>query len=202
MNNFYVYLWIDPKTNIERYVGKGSSRRVLDHWYTNTRLGYMLRKRKREGYDPQPIIIKSNLDEMTALALERVWIQIYGRLDLKKGTLFNLTDGGDGASGAIPYERTDEIKKLISEKNKGKTPHNKGKPSPIKGIPNPKKSHPAWNKGVPTPNKNKGKPSGKKGIPKPQPDVQCPYCEVQGRNQIMKRWHFDKCKNKQGTEVP
>lgn len=26
--------------------------------------------------------------------------------------------------------------------------------------------------------------------------VQCPYCEKQGATQIMKRWHFEKCKNK------
>lgn len=28
------------------------------------------------------------------------------------------------------------------------------------------------------------------------PVVKCPYCEKEGRRQIMKRWHFDNCRNK------
>ena len=28
------------------------------------------------------------------------------------------------------------------------------------------------------------------------PVVKCPYCEKEGRKQIMKRWHFDNCKKK------
>jgi hypothetical protein len=149
---YYVYLWIDPKTGIERYVGKGGyPQRVLDHWYANTRLGYMLRKRKREGFNPQPVFIKQGLDELTASAVEKFWIKVYGREDLGTGALFNLTDGGDGCSGRIPYIRTDEIKEKVGAKNRGKVPHNKGKVSPEKGIPNPKKSHP---------NKNKGKKLG------------------------------------------
>lgn len=31
----------------------------------------------------------------------------------------------------------------------------------------------------------------------PQKKVKCPYCEIEGGNEIMKRWHFERCKYKQ-----
>ena len=64
--------------------------------------------------------------------------------------------------------------------NKGKAPWNKGKP----GLQTP------WNKGKPGLQTawNKGK-----SIPK----VKCPYCDKEGGdNSMMRRWHFDNCRNK------
>jgi hypothetical protein len=31
---------------------------------------------------------------------------------------------------------------------------------------------------------------------KPQSIIQCPHCHKEGGNKNMKRWHFNKCKNK------
>jgi NUMOD3 motif len=45
-------------------------------------------------------------------------IDVFGRIDLGTGILHNLTDGGDGTSGAI---RSDETRRKISEAMKGKT---------------------------------------------------------------------------------
>lgn len=101
----------------------------------------MLRKRIKEGYDPQPII-SYEADETTAHQMEMFWIAFYGRADLGTGTLFNLTDGGEGISGFIPtdetkkkmslahigkpsYERTAEQKKANGAARKGKAPGNK-----------------------------------------------------------------------------
>jgi hypothetical protein len=49
-------------------------------------------------------------DEQAAFDKEVELIALYGRRDLGRGALFNLTDGGEGASGSI---RTAEQKKLI-----------------------------------------------------------------------------------------
>lgn len=38
--------------------------------------------------------------------------------------------------------------------------------------------------------------TSQKGISKPQPKVECPHCGKMGANNIMKRHHFDKCKER------
>ena len=44
-------------------------------------------------------IVQNNIDNESAKELEIFLIQQYGRRDLGKGGLVNLTDGGDGAPG-------------------------------------------------------------------------------------------------------
>ena len=46
------------------------------------------------------------MSEGDAFEAERFLISYYGRVDLGTGSLRNLTDGGDGASGAIRSEET------------------------------------------------------------------------------------------------
>ena len=50
---------------------------------------------------------------------ERFFISLYGRADLKAGRLRNLTDGGEGISGAV---RTEKWKRNIGLGNKGRKP--------------------------------------------------------------------------------
>jgi len=60
------------------------------------------------------------LDDITweqALEKEKEFISIYGRSDLNKGTLTNLTDGGDGTLGMIV---SDKFRKRLSVVNTGK----------------------------------------------------------------------------------
>jgi len=99
----YIYLYCDPKTGIERYVGFGKKSRAWSHLRGshNRRLDNMLKKRIREGFDPQPIILLDGLSELSAKAIEIFWIATIGRDDKQKGSLFNATDGGDGQSGVI-----------------------------------------------------------------------------------------------------
>lgn len=51
-------------------------------------------------------ILEDNLTKEEALNREKYWIASYGRLNLRSGTLSNLTNGGEGSSGAIPSEET------------------------------------------------------------------------------------------------
>jgi hypothetical protein len=64
-------------------------------------------------------------DDLTwdeACKKEIEFIEIYGRKDLRKGTLVNLTNGGEGKNGTKHSEAT---KKKLSEIKLGKT-HNRG----------------------------------------------------------------------------
>lgn len=112
---FYVYLYRDPRLgrgNEPLYVGKGSTKpgkrwqRSDYHWLfgyqTNGFFKAVLEKIRTDWLKP-PIEIVAYFDSETdALALEVELIAKIGRRDLNRGTLLNLTDGGDGVSGYVP----------------------------------------------------------------------------------------------------
>ena len=93
---------------------------------------------KKHGYYIEVILEKLSKEE--ACEIEIYLIKQFGRRNLRKGTLVNLTDGGEGSLGQVyseEYRRkiseaskgrkhSDETKKKISEANKGNT-YNKGK---------------------------------------------------------------------------
>jgi len=57
------------------------------------------------------------IDDLTweqALEKEKEFIALYGRRDLGKGTLCNMTDGGDGAIGIIQSQESKEKRRLKS----------------------------------------------------------------------------------------
>jgi hypothetical protein len=141
---FYVYIYIDPKSDEPVYVGKGHGTRAFDHKRKKTHLGNLIRKRIADGYSLEPQIINCP-SENAAFAQEIFWINIYGRKDIGTGSLINLTNGGEGPSGQIdrrtpekkafdyanridqsgennPYygkKHSDEIKEKISSAKKG-----------------------------------------------------------------------------------
>lgn len=53
-------------------------------------------------------VLRAGLTRDEALEWERFYIRHYGRVDLGTGVLRNLTDGGDGGSGARPSQQTRE----------------------------------------------------------------------------------------------
>jgi hypothetical protein len=55
--------------------------------------------------DPIRIIAQECLSENDAFEIEKFLIAYYGRLDLGTGCLRNLTDGGEGPSGLIPWNK-------------------------------------------------------------------------------------------------
>jgi hypothetical protein len=106
MKNYYVYTYL-REDGTPYYVGKGKGNRA----YLNGRS------------TPKPPqldriqIIKENLTEEAAFALERKLIAEYGRKDLGTGILRNLTDGGEGVSGRVT--KPESIEKRVA-KNTGK----------------------------------------------------------------------------------
>ena len=122
MNNFYVYLYLDPRKpgtyvygehqfDYEPfYVGKGSNSRAYDHLKpgksTNPILRNKVNKIKRVFSKPIIIIYKEMLLENVAFDLERALVKTIGRKDLKLGPLLNLTDAGEGNVGWIPSIKT------------------------------------------------------------------------------------------------
>jgi len=146
---YYVYIYRDID-GTELYVGKGTGRRWRCHAENhnhNNRLRNVIKKRERElqvCLYPEIIDVK-NEDE--AFELEIFYIQKFGRDCLKTGTLFNITDGGEGASGAVLSEEhckkigdrsrgrpcSEETKEKLRQANLGKTygPETKAKLSAI-----------------------------------------------------------------------
>jgi hypothetical protein len=108
MNKFYIYLHIRKTDNIIFYVGKGIGDRAWDHYGRNK---HWTNTVKTHGYEVK--ILAENLSEDKAFHLEKTLIEFYGRKDLKKGTLVNWTDGGEGTSGRIYSEET---KRKIGDK--------------------------------------------------------------------------------------
>lgn len=117
---FYTYAYIrskDSKTakaGTPYYIGKGKGSRAYNNHgnvYTPTDARYI-------------VILEDNLTELGAFALERRYIEWFGRLDLGTGILYNKTNGGEGTSGFIPSRMT---RQKLSESKSGKKNHCFGK---------------------------------------------------------------------------
>lgn len=132
MNNFYVYIFLDPRKDGEFsygehkfkyepfYVGKGKNNRCENHLREWSLKDKTLKNNKIKSLlklGLKPIIIKLflNLSEVDSFDKEKEMIKKIGRLDLNTGPLLNMTDGGEGNSGVI---LTQETKTKISEKLK------------------------------------------------------------------------------------
>jgi hypothetical protein len=116
---FYVYTYKDPRPtkNLQVvYVGKGMGDRMFAHWrkavHRNKGFGAFLALLRRNSLEPIIERVAEFDDEAAAFVEEMRLIALYGRRDLKVGSLFNLTDGGEGFSGAI---RTAEWRQSISD---------------------------------------------------------------------------------------
>jgi hypothetical protein len=108
MNNFYVYLYIDPRNNIPRYVGKGSNGRIHDKHSRNQRVKDWIKRLESLGLEPIKKKYREHLDEQAAFQLEEKLITCIGRTksnDDSEWGLYNNTDGGEGTSG---YKWTEE----------------------------------------------------------------------------------------------
>jgi hypothetical protein len=106
-NIYYIYSYLREDYS-PYYIGKGSGKRA----YTKGP------KEVRPPRDKSRVkIIKADLTEEEAFLLEKLYIIMFGRIDLDTGILRNKSDGGDGASGAV---RSAETREKLRQANIGK----------------------------------------------------------------------------------
>lgn len=120
---FYTYAYL-REDRTPYYIGKGKGRRLYQ-------------KGKGEVYLPKDksriIFLKQNLTEQEAFKHEKYMIAVFGRKDLGNGILRNRTDGGEGNSGRIGWNKgkkgylRQEVLKRMSERQRGEKNHNYGK---------------------------------------------------------------------------
>ena len=104
MSIYYVYAYL-RKDSTPYYIGKGKGYRIT--------AGHNV----RVPSDKSRIVkLHTNLTESEAHELEKHYIKQYGRKDIGTGILRNLTDGGEGASGAV---RSAEFKEHLRSLRKG-----------------------------------------------------------------------------------
>jgi hypothetical protein len=117
-NDYYTYAYLrEDKTPY--YIGKGRGKRI-----------YCKNRTIKAPKDKSLILfLKKNLTEAEAFKHEIYMIFVLGRKDLGTGILRNLTNGGEGASGAVISAET---KKKLSEARKGKYA---GEKNPMYGVP-------------------------------------------------------------------
>lgn len=124
---FYCYVYLDPRYPgdysyllpsgrlmtfkfLPFYVGKGKNRRASAHLIearsdkSKSLKANTIRKIWKLGKEPILKCMKSRVDEATSLAFEIDLIAGIGRTDQKNGSLTNLSNGGEGASGATHSE--------------------------------------------------------------------------------------------------
>lgn len=124
---FYVYAYFDPTKSSSLhscgfepfYVGKGKEDRMYHHLFESNLKGEKnkhksnkIKKLLKQNIKPYIEIIYKNIPETDALNLEIELIAKWGRADLYKGPLTNMTNGGEGSSGLIMSK---EARKKISE---------------------------------------------------------------------------------------
>jgi len=134
-NIYYVYIYLDPRTNIPFYVGKGKGNRFKSHLIEKK--NYTTNKRKYEKiqelnfYNLTPTIIfyASNLDEQVAYNIEAELIKRYGRLDLDDGGVLTNICLSNDPPNTTGSKRSKETKLLMSLRQMGnkKGIFNKGK---------------------------------------------------------------------------
>lgn len=144
----YVYRHIRLDKNEVFYIGIGSDgsyKRAFSKKYRNRHWRFIV--------DQTDYEIEIMMDDLTweqAQEKEREFICLYGRRDLDKGTLVNMTDGGDGLHNpslelrekysklytgtTVDEARRNKISEgmrkseAVKKINKGRVPWNKGKP--------------------------------------------------------------------------
>lgn len=115
-NNWYVYRHLKPNGEVF-YIGIGNQnkfKRAYDSSKSRRSQYWINKVKKYPNYEVQ--ILTTKLSKEVASEIETTLILWYGREDLSKGTLVNLTDGGDGMEN---YKHTDSYKKNLSKRVSG-----------------------------------------------------------------------------------
>lgn len=111
----YVYRHIRLDKNEPFYIGIGSDENY-NRAKTNTRRNKHWLNISKFGFEVD--ILFDNLTWNEACEKEKEFIALYGRSDLGKGVLCNLTNGGDGVLGRI-FKHSEDSKLKMSKTRKG-----------------------------------------------------------------------------------
>lgn len=118
-NKYYLYRHIRLDKNEVFYVGIGTKRNNNDYSRAYSKL---LRNKwwnniiNKTSYRIE-IVLESNKRGFIC-EKEKEFIKLYGRKNLNKGSLVNLTDGGEGAVGAVVSDVTRKLHSLHFKNNK------------------------------------------------------------------------------------
>ena len=135
---YYTYAYL-REDGTPYYIGKGKGNRA-----------YAKHRRKKNLSVPPKeriLILKQNLKEEEAFRHEIYMIAVFGRKDLGTGILINLTNGGDGASGVIPWNTGKKLSKKHCEKLSAAGKGRKKSEEHKRKIGKANKGHIGWNRG-------------------------------------------------------
>ena len=130
--NILIYRHLKPCGEVF-YIGIGKGKRP---YVKSNRSKFWKNVVKKYGYKIE--IVYSTTSWEDACELESFLIQLYGRKDLNKGTLVNLTDGGDGT---LNHKVTKEQRIKLRESRLGKKDSESTKLKKSKYSKNRTKSH-------------------------------------------------------------
>lgn len=105
IGEFYVYQLRLETSDLPFYIGKGKGNRIKNHFTKSSRKlnnikNRIIAKAERQGVVIHSEFLCTGMSEESALALEIKLIKALGRRDIRTGILANMTDGGEGKSGA------------------------------------------------------------------------------------------------------
>jgi len=206
MSEYYVYAYLRKSNNTPYYIGKGCGSRMYSKQHSVT-----VPKDKS-----QIKLLAVNLTETVAHSVETMLIEHYGRKDLGTGILHNRTNGGDGSSGAVVSPETRfkissslKGRKLpprskdhcsnISQSLKGKiigphsVEHKQRISDSLKGKEKTTEQLQKFRETIKI-----RKEAGIKGKKRTINLVTCPHCNTSGGGGNMTRYHFEKCKSRNG----
>lgn len=109
-NKYCLYFHINPIKQEIFYVGIGNKKRPYSE-YSRSKYWHNI----VEKYNYEVFVVEYFNIWNEACEKEKYWINKIGRRDFNKGTLVNLTDGGDGNNNF-----SQEVKNKISKSKKGK----------------------------------------------------------------------------------
>jgi NUMOD3 motif-containing protein len=112
-NKYCLYFHINSVKNEIFYVGIGTTKRPYQKHRRNKFWHNIVKK-----YNYVVDVVEENLTKDEAIEREKFYINKIGRRDLNKGSLVNMTDGGEGTFGLVPYmkgkKHTDKTKQKMS----------------------------------------------------------------------------------------